>query len=867
MNTEKTNWLTDEACEALDVWEQRYRSSWMQESIDPAEVRADVEAHLWHARGESEEPVTLAQVKAAISEMGFTAPAEPYPLASAEKKKGIFAWCWRFMTHPFFLGVWPLVIVIWEMTTGMLASMFFDPISRTPQVILLLAFAILGVVCMMKAFEKRNPAWLIILRGAGLMVAGYWSFLMLPVLVMGTLGYGICVVYTIGIGLIALPLFLLCIATAAAPLYLFFGFLRNNHLSSQRTPWLIGMLVGIGLLLIVEGPAYVTRYGVANDDAALIRRLGSEEALMAMCYEGNAGRNSFTDTSGFYPNLGSFDMWDDGGSINAEDLVRRRELYYRVTGRAFNSLDDEKTFFNWSSQNKRRGVTFDENLGGDEVSARVADLDLATSRLDGHIDSASGLGYWEWTMEFHNSGSRNKEARMQLLLPSDAVVSRLTLWVNGEPQEAAFSSTAKVTKAYKSVAVKERRDPVLVRWVGADRVLVQCFPVLPTKDMRIRVGITAPLDSDGRLFLPRIIEKNFGIEDELDTSIWIQGDTEMTLDGLRGKGAKDKWRETHGTLSARQLMDQHTHVKCDLPEQPEVVWTDDIFAKNKLVRTRRAVTATESKDALVLVIDGSAYFSDWSAAVDDAIANLRNAGHEVQVIVAAHEEVIENPGSLSGIDFVGGQDCAPALEAGLNLAVGSGSRHLIWIHGSQPVQFSSEEGFLQLLERGFHQVDFSVVDLDGGPNRLLEKAAKRIGIAGAARPSAPEELFSEMERLLQNSHQQYEWRTQDEAPEGAKQVWDHLARWHVWKLVKKASIGSPDREKLAALAAKYQLVTPVSGAVVLETKEQYKRFGLEQADVSTTPKIPGIPEPSTALLTLLGSLMLWRRNRHGASIS
>jgi len=52
-------------------------------------------------------------------------------------------------------------------------------------------------------------------------------------------------------------------------------------------------------------------------------------------------------------------------------------------------------------------------------------------------------------MEFGNSGKRNKEARMQLLLPADGVVSRLTLWVNDEPQEAAFFSTVKVTKGRK----------------------------------------------------------------------------------------------------------------------------------------------------------------------------------------------------------------------------------------------------------------------------------------------------------------------------------------------------------------------------------------------------------------------------------
>ena len=258
MKNEDLTWLTDEARIALDVWEQQHRGSWIKEFIDPKEVRADVEAHLWHARGESEKPVTLDQVKEAIQEMGFAAPVEPYPLVEAHKA-GFFALIGRFLGHPFFWGVWPLIVVLVEMATGLLAGMFFDPISRTPQAVLLLSFCVLGTLGLLKKLNEQRPAWLSILRGAGLVVAGYWSLLLLPVLVIGFLGYGLCIVYTMGIGILAIPLFPICMATAAAPLYLFYGFLRSTNLERHRGPWLIGILLGLGLLLIVEGPSYVTR--------------------------------------------------------------------------------------------------------------------------------------------------------------------------------------------------------------------------------------------------------------------------------------------------------------------------------------------------------------------------------------------------------------------------------------------------------------------------------------------------------------------------------------------------------------------------------------------------------------------------------
>ena len=50
-------------------------------------------------------------------------------------------------------------------------------------------------------------------------------------------------------------------------------------------------------------------------------------------------------------------------------------------------------------------------------------------------------------------------------------------------------------------------------------------------------------------------------------------------------------------------------------------------------------------------------------------------------------------------------------------------------------------------------------------------------------------------------------------------------------------------EKAIALASEHQLVTPVTGAVVLETQEQYMKW----ADPSALDAVPSIPEPSTWL--------------------
>jgi hypothetical protein len=57
------------------------------------------------------------------------------------------------------------------------------------------------------------------------------------------------------------------------------------------------------------------------------------------------------------------------------------------------------------------------------------------------------------------------------------------------------------------------------------------------------------------------------------------------------------------------------------------------------------------------------------------------------------------------------------------------------------------------------------------------------------------------------------------------------------------------------------MVTPFSGAVVLETQQQYDDHGLTPADGDATPHIPSVPEPSSSLLVMLAAAALLKRKR------
>ena len=86
---------------------------------------------------------------------------------------------------------------------------------------------------------------------------------------------------------------------------------------------------------------------------------------------------------------------------------------------------------------------------------------------------------------------------------------------------------------------------------------------------------------------------------------------------------------------------------------------------------------------------------------------------------------------------------------------------------------------------------------------------------------------------------------------------DHLAR--LWANDEVSRILAPRDTSLQdaaiTLAAQYQLVTPVTGAVVLETEQQYRDNGLQPVDAGT---VPTIPEPEmVVLLIVAGAFLIW----------
>jgi hypothetical protein len=192
----------------------------------------------------------------------------------------------------------------------------------------------------------------------------------------------------------------------------------------------------------------------------------------------------------------------------------------------------------------------------------------------------------------------------------------------------------------------------------------------------------------------------------------------------------------------------------------------------------------------------------------------------------------------------------------------------MWIHGPQPFAFEGIETLAQFWERRPGSVPLYSFEAVPGANRVLEKFDGMPEVRSVERRGTVQQ---DLERLL------HEWGREssetvlvrERVPVGksdavaGKRTSAHLARlWAAGEVLRLLeSRNATDREQATKLAMRYQIVTPVSGAVVLETQEQYNQAGLQPASPAT---VPSIPEPEEWLLMFVVAAMLlwvWRMRR------
>ena len=562
------------------------------------------------------------------------------------------------------------------------------------------------------------------------------------------------------------------------------------------------------------------------------------------------------------------------------------EIYYRVYGQHWSKapLHHRNRRWSWRKVEHRRyrfhrdgAVHWDSWQGTSYVGPELSGLSMTSSRFEGTTDGDGALGYLEWTMIFRNESKVQREARALVSLPTDGVVSRVTLWVKGEECEAAFAGKAKVKAAYQRI-VRRRRDPLLVTEKGKGRVLVQCFPIEPNKTMKIRLGITFPLflpnKDRGTFNLPQILERNFAIPKSTAHYIWFESKRPMdatTMD-LKSDEKADGRYSLSGNLTNGAFANTPITINTLRDSSITEVWCSDIRDVEEGVIRQRFVDYEHAASPrhLYVILDGSVTMKNHLPAIKVALASIPK--NIKTTLFRAGEMVEELKQPLENFNCAGGCDNALALQEAINRAEAEGQTRacILWLHGPQPIHLSTNSLAHNLSRASlpcYHlqvQSGMNVVVSDLTSSGLLKVVPRHGQIVEDL-----EGLFNRWagsHRVLAGYRLRVAYEVFNCADEGSHETSAHLVRlWardEVERLARSRKKGA--REKAVELAARWQLVTSVSGAVVLESAAQFKEAGLEAVDKNTVPTVPEPEEWALIILTLFFLTYSYRQKKRNS---
>jgi hypothetical protein len=773
--------------------------------------------------------------------------------------------------------IYPAGVIGLELVSRICANAFFDPMP-TWRHALAAAFVpasnILVWIYLQNTGARCHPG-LVFANGAAIAIAGFYALLFLPLLPLALLA----TLVVIGLAPLAPLSSLICALRLRSVL---------QHRPKDRSSWLPlvgGLAAGLAALIVLDLPGAITRHGIqlaaSSEPAererglALLRTFGDDDLLLRLCYDAAGGPTGV---------LSALVMYFDGTSWlaprNRQQVAspaQAREIYYRLHGVPFNA---KPAPFEKTNGTRFADLQFDNDHGGSQVGGRLKGLTMLSSRIDGSISGDDAVAYLEWTVEFRNTEWADREARLQLALPPGGVVSRAALWVNGEEREAAYGGRNEVRAAYQRVAVQQRRDPLLVTTKGADRVLAQAFPVPRNGGtLKFKIGITAPLDiteSKARLTLPAIVDRNFSFASGVSHGVWLESKQALAASaaGFTASRVNDRLFRIAGTLGDRDLARSRPTITVE--RNPDAVGRIARLGDGDPVAQEITQVAARPSPAMLLVIDGSAALAGRAGTLIAALDAI-SPGVKVGAIIASEpaQQVALAPWSdtqkralaelLRSAAFAGGQDNAPALADALQALESEPNATLIWIHGPQPISFAGSGTHLEQAAARLSQLPNVILyDVQPGPNEALPDAPW----AWSARSlPATGDVKADLSGFFAQASSQAQTfairRTQGQPTEGRTQGSDHIARLWANERVLELMRTNPtvNRPAAVALASQYRLVTPVSGAVVLETKQQYDESRLTPADQATVPTVPEPHEWALLLIACAGLLWWAWRNR------
>lgn len=767
----------------------------------------------------------------------------------------------------------PAIAVTVEATTHACAQLFFDPIPTSWHMLLVLVGPLLQLQVWF-AIRRNDPNSLRVAgfaNAAAIVISLFYSFIFLPLIPIAAL----TLLTTVGF-LPLSPFFALITAlvmrrqlrrlAAAAP---------QKSFPLTTKGFLTSIAVGITVIGVAELPALLTRHGLhlaasvspqtRSEGIRFLRQYGSRDYLLQRCYD-YRGRSIYV-----------FGEWFSSDSpIKADEA---RDIYYRVTGETYDSSPPPLRVN--SSLIEQNDYEFEENPDGTTTGGIAKGLSLSSSNMDGNVDADGGVANLNWTLNFDNASQSDKELRTEIQLPPGAVVSGVTHWSAGVESELEFTGRSDITPVGE---FRERTQPrVSITTAGRDRVLVQAYPVRSHLWMKIRLSITVPLvlqsKDQARLIFPHFDSRNFHIPGNVKH--WILIDSNHPLNSDYGLAVNSVARvhnnsyQLYGDFSDQEFMRPETALRLSRTDSDHGIWSYNPFEVDGSIVKQSLEERTPSHlRRIVLVVDTSASMAAWQSQIRAAL-NVLPSDMDVQLVLAdadwLHESELEPVMTgidqvsmlLSGASFDGGADNAPALTKAWDQATETpGNNAIVWIHSPQRMTLGSLDPLLNRVKGRFYGPTIYSVQTSPGSDEILKKLDGVNEVKSAVRLGS---LRTDLERLFQQLTGQVkslEFVRTALGPQVDPQLQgietsNHLAR--LWANDEVARIlGARDeslREAATLLALRYKLVTPTSGAAILETSKQLDNSDLAPVDTITLTQM-AVPDFG-GLLFLIFIFFVW----------
>lgn len=779
---------------------------------------------------------------------------EPKPAAKAKRRYG--RWFFTFGV------VLPLLAVIFETTTHFCAQNFFDPFPSNGHVLLFLLIPFSNYLTWLSSRRdlSQHCFFMALVSGMAMGIGCLYTLMFLPITPT-------CCMWSLalGFGLLGLA------PVLSLPCSWLSGKAVCNLAESQRTYFSahqvehIGHLIILVMVIAVELPSTMTRVHLAEatkgDVPAItwLRRWGSKEVLLRACYE-RSGRA--TDI------LGS--LYENSHPISVEAA---RDVFYKVTGQAYNSvalpasaratLTHAGIIANASVFNEGVEDEFDldNDVAGESVATVARGLSAKEVTVSGGVNNTAALATINWSIDFDNKSKYDREGRLKLLLPRDAVVSGATITMDGKTRDATILAREEARAIYRANAEK-KLDPLLVSVCGRDQILIQAYPIRPASAVKINLEIQAPVQIDPQgnevLALPGISEKNFQMGDAVKLDIKSASKyselpatmVQRSLVGAPTAGDRQFDYELTGTCPLKDLTTYGAFLHWDKKVQNNadgsapVVYTWLINPQGPTEYIERTLLPVQfpSSENINIVVDGSVSMKDYLPQIAKALEQMDGNARFSLRVVGDQTEMLLPPGStksspefqaaikkLSEYKAQGGQDGTEDILLIYSLV--RNDADILWIHGPQPLRtdftFSAGPGRGKLY-------DLQVV---AGPNVLGEASADSTSFIPVPRYK---DLTADLSALLRDLARPTNTATACVLIDGQRvtpppppppcseykltpakdpgmEVDQRLAQ--IWVNQAVAQAAPEARQGFAPIVNQLHVVTPISSAVVIPTVE------------------------------------------------